>query len=210
MDRSGAPASVGDAPVRVARDQPLRILLRPGRRERSQPGADAADRRAVPGDPVLRRAADDAAPAQERPLRRSGAGAPTDASDGVVGGVSEAAHQRSALGSCGVPVSAAGRVDRSGEPSLVRGHHVYSDAAGVPVSGRGDGLGEPEGSVVAGVEHDGSRFLHRRGGGGVGAVRPARDLQHRSGQPVHQLAVRGSGARRRRACFDGRPGALAG
>ena len=39
------------------------------------------------------------------------------------------------------------------------------------------------------VDHDGGGFLRRGAGGGAGQARQAGDLQHRSGQPVHQRRV---------------------
>ena len=46
------------------------------------------------------------------------------------------------------------------QPGLVRGYHVYPDAAGLSVSGRGDGLVYPQGAGLAGVQHDGRSVLH--------------------------------------------------
>jgi hypothetical protein len=39
------------------------------------------------------------------------------------------------------------------------------------------------------VDHDGGGFLRRGAGGGLGQTRQAGDLQHRSGQPVHQRGL---------------------
>ncbi len=45
------------------------------------------------------------------------------------------------------------------------------------------GLGQPRGSGVASVEHDGDALLHRGARRGAGAPRQAEDIQLRSGQP---------------------------
>jgi len=56
-------------------------------------------------------------------------------------------------------ISAARFGGGTAEPGLVCGHHVYSDATGLSVSGRGDGLGHAQGAGLAGVEHDGRGVL---------------------------------------------------
>lgn len=66
------------------------------------------------------------------------------------------------------------------------------------------------GSLRDGVEHHGRGVLHRGAGGGFGAVRPAGDLQLRSGQPIHLATGYRGAAASRRAYLQGRPGALEG
>lgn len=63
------------------------------------------------------------------------------------------------------------RIERANQ--VVRRHHLHPDAAGIPVSGGGDGLVEPCGAVVAAIEHDGGRVLRGRAGGRPAATRPA-------------------------------------
>lgn len=59
------------------------------------------------------------------------------------------------------PAQACGDQPQSslGEPDL------HSDGAGIGLSLRGHRPGQSEGSVVAAVDHDGSRFVHRSGRG---------------------------------------------
>ena len=46
-------------------------------------------------------------------------------------------------------------------------------------------------SGLAAVDHDGGRFLHRRGRGGACQIWPPRDFQHRPGQPIHRRRFTG-------------------
>ena len=78
--------------------------------------------------------------------------------------------------------------------AVVRPNQVWcSDITYIPmrlsVFGGDHGLAQPPGAVVASVQHDGRRILHRGVGGGAGPVWQTRDLQHRSGQSVHQRGV---------------------
>src|SRR3546814_15970686 len=59
---------------------------------------------------------------------------------------------------------------------------LHPDAKGFPVSDGRDGLGEPQGSGLAIVEHHGCRLLRGGVGGSAGALRHARNLQYRPGQ----------------------------
>src|SRR5271155_500063 len=89
-DRPGASAPVDRAAVRVGLHQPLGVLLRADWRDAAEPGADAADRRAVPGDAVLWRPSDGAASAAPGLCRRSQTNEPPDGEDGPGGDLPEA------------------------------------------------------------------------------------------------------------------------
>ena len=96
-------------------------------------------------------------------------------------------------------------IDRPDQgPGVVRGHHLHPCFRGLLLSRGRDGLGQPPRPVVAAVEHDGQRFLHRCAGCGA-AFRHPGDLQHRPGRAVHQPRVHRPGARGRRALLHGRP-----
>ena len=82
---------------------------------------------------------------------------------------------------------AAGPGGEPSEPGLVCGYHVYPNAAGLSVSGRGDGLVDAQGAGLAGVQYDGRGVLRRGAAGGVwpgSAVRrsstPIKDSQFTS------------------------------
>src|SRR5438105_10558822 len=76
--------------------------------------------------------------------------------------------------------------DRAGQSGVVLGCYLYPDGQGLSLSGGRHGLGQPRGAGVATVEHAWRRFLCRGARGGALPIRPARDLQYRPGQSVHQ------------------------
>src|SRR5262245_43882368 len=71
--------------MRAHRPQPLDLLSRPGDRVGGEPAADAADRRAVPEDPLLRQSADGGVAAAPRGGDQSQAGPTAHDSDGLGG-----------------------------------------------------------------------------------------------------------------------------
>ena len=163
-------------------------------REPGEPGADGGDRPAVPGDAVLRRPADDVAPARGRAAGERQAGAPPDAADGPDADLPAAADQRSRpRGTRLYPYLLRGIRDRAAQPGVVRRHHLHPAGQGLPVPGGDHGLVEPQGAGVAAVEHHGRAVLHRGAGGGARPPWPAGDLQHRPGQPVHRRGPGRSG-----------------
>jgi len=78
-----------------------------------------------------------------RPRRQPQAGAAADADDGPGSDLPAAAHERTGGGSQGLSLPPARACDRAGEPGVGGGHHLHPDGARLPLSGRGDGLGEP-------------------------------------------------------------------
>src|SRR5712691_6961415 len=99
------------------------MVLRSGAGDGGEPGADAADRRAVPGDAVLWQSADDGLAAASRRGDQSQAGAAADAADGIGGDLSEAADD-SDSGMSQVSLLAAQRGNNAAEPRLERRHHL--------------------------------------------------------------------------------------
>src|SRR5215218_304214 len=81
-DRGGPFPVVGGAAVRVGLDQPVGVLPPAYGRDAAEPGADAADRRAVPGNALVRLAADGAAPAARGLRGRPQAHPAADGQDG--------------------------------------------------------------------------------------------------------------------------------
>lgn len=175
------------------------------------PGADAAAGQAALGGPVGR-IADAARPASSgRSQGESEEGAAPDAADGPVRAVPEkTSYQLPRTGPHDLPVPAAGLDDRPSEPGVVRGHHVHPVGPGLRVPGRGDGLAQPEGAVLAAFEHDGHTVLHGGAGRSPGDVRPAGDLQHRPGRAVHQRGVHLTPAERGHQGQHGRSWPLVG
>src|SRR6185437_15949425 len=145
-DRTRTPAPVDRTAMRTGIDRPLHVLPRAGTGDGGEPAADAAARRAVPGNAVVWIAADDAASAPSGSRRRPQAGAAADGHDGSGTNLPAAADHGSASRAPDLPVSAARSRGRSAEPGLVRGYHLHSDASRLPLSGRGDGLVDAAGA----------------------------------------------------------------
>ena len=67
----------------------------------------------------------------------------------------EASHERAGAGHKVFPHLLAGVGDRPPEPGVVLGHHVHPDGAGLLLPDSGDGLVQPEGAGLGGVDDDG-------------------------------------------------------
>src|SRR3954451_20661028 len=93
-DRPRPPGPERPPSVRAARPEPVELLLRAGRRDGRGPAADAADRRAVHGLPVLRQPADDPVADPTRGGGEPQASAAVDADDGPGGDLSQAPAER--------------------------------------------------------------------------------------------------------------------
>src|ERR1700730_6106810 len=107
------------------------------------------------------------------------AGPATDAADRAGGGLSAAEHEQAGGRAQGLSLSARWVVDRSGQPGLVLGYHLYPDGQGVRVSGRDHGLAQSCSTGLAAVEHTRRRFLRRGARGSARSLWSAGDLQHR-------------------------------
>ena len=88
-------------------DQPIELLSRVERRNGAEPLPDGHDRPSVPGDTVLRCAADDVALEGRRAPGEHQAGSPSDAVDGSDADLPAAKDQRSRQGAQDLPVSVA-------------------------------------------------------------------------------------------------------
>ena len=102
--------------------------------------------------------------------------------------LSGAEDERAAPAAQDLPLPAAAHDDRAAEPGLVCGRDLHPDAARLPLPRCHHRLGKPQSPRLAAVEHHGRRVLLGSAGGGDRSLWQARHLQHRSGQPVHQLA----------------------
>ena len=135
-------ASVDCAAVRIGFDKPVGLLYRLS----DESPLNLALMRLIDEQfletPVVWQPPDGAASSPAGPRGRPQAGAAAD--DGRWGWT--AVYQRpkttvAASGAQDLALSAARLGDRPAEPGLVCGHHLHPDAAGLPVSGGGDGLG---------------------------------------------------------------------
>ena len=92
----------------------------PKGRECEEPRTDGDDRPSVSGDAVLRRPADDVAPAGRRASGEHQAGSPPDAADGSDADLPAAADQRPPQGAQELSLPAARDGDRAAQPGVVR------------------------------------------------------------------------------------------
>lgn len=92
--------------VQAAVDLAVVVLLSTQRRNDFEPDADASDRRTVPGNVVLRCAADDLASARRGPLGARKADQAVDEDDGAHADLPEAQHQQGSEGTQNLPIFA--------------------------------------------------------------------------------------------------------
>ena len=154
------------AAVRVAGVASVELVLSTDRRVGGESAMDAADRRAIPEDAVLRQP-EDGRGVRHQPL----AGAAFDAVDGIGSDLSEAAPLAERRRASNLPVLAAEFGDCAARPGVVERHHLRSHAARLDVPDGGHGLVQPLCAVVAIVEHARRPVLPGGVGGGIGAAR---------------------------------------
>ena len=80
------------------------------------------------------------------------AGAPPDATAGGARALPAAPDVSAAPGAPDLSLPATRSADHAAEPRVVHGCHLHPPAAGLSVPGRRDGLGEPQGAVLAPVQ----------------------------------------------------------
>ena len=129
---------------------------------------------------------------------------------GPAGGRPTAQDISAAPGAPDLPVPAARSGDHAAESGVVLGRDVHFADARLSLSGRGHGLGKPEGLVLAAVEHARVELLCRGIGRGARPLRSARDLQYRPGKPIHEPGLHRRPQGRRYPHRDGRQGPLDG
>src|SRR5437879_5335297 len=159
------------------------MVLRAGGGVGREFSVDAADRRAVLADTVLRQPSDGGMVAGPRSGSESQACPAADADDEAGGHLPEAADDDRGSGAPDLSVSAAERNGDATEPGVERGYHVCALTLGVFVLDGDSGLVQPLRAGVAVVEQSGRGLL--RGGVGRGvALWSAGDFQHRPGGAV--------------------------
>lgn len=183
MSPAESPAVDALSAVRAAGVAAIDGVLPGGRRERGEPRLDAADRRAVSSDAVLRQPADVGLVGSQSQAR-----ATVDAADGDRGDLPASADDLARGRAQDLPVSAAERGDRAARSGVEHGHHVHPVATRLLVPDGDHGLVQSTRAGMAVVEHAHGRLLHRGAGGGAAAC-DAGDLQQRSGLPVHGRGV---------------------
>src|SRR6266566_9066219 len=186
MDRSTTSAPECSAAMRAARCASLDLLSPAAAGERGEPASAPAARRAVPGLPVLR---------QPSHGRHAGGQPQThpavDAHSGYRSALPETELEPPRSRSRDLPVPAARRLHRTAQPSLEHRYYLHSDAGRLPLPGGRDGLVQPLRAQLGTLQYDGDRLLFGRAGGGV-PFRPTRNLELRSGFPVHLARLSGA------------------
>ena len=121
-------------------------------------------------------------------MRPSSCASP-DAAHEVGAHLPGAQHEQEAPAAQDMALSAERCRDRPFEPGMVCRYHLHPDAARLPLSCGNHGLVQPQGDCLAAVQQHGCRLLRGSVERGVGKIWYARDIQHRSGQPVHQWCL---------------------
>jgi hypothetical protein len=179
------------AAVPLDGDFAVGVVLRRRTRDRRESAVDAANRRAVHADTVLRDPEDDPVAVRARVRGQRETDPPVDAANGTGGDLSEAAVVGSGARTSHLSVSSKRTEDQSAESGLVQRHHLHSLAPRFRLSGGGDGLVQPVCAGLGSLDFHGDVVLP--GGSGLGlAVRTTRYFQYRSGVAVHQRGVHGS------------------
>src|SRR5271170_2210875 len=141
--------------MRTSGSQSFELLPSTGHRVGGELAAHAADRRAIPQDPVLRKPADGGCPEVSGRARQSQASPDAHEADGYRGVASQAPDHHSWGGRADLPLPAPRpEIDR-GRSGMEFRHHLYSDAAWVHVPDSGDRLVQPIRALVAAVEQAG-------------------------------------------------------
>ena len=115
-------------------------------------------------------------------LRRQGGhglaqtGAPPDATAGGARDLPTAQDVSGAPGAQGLSLPVTRSADHAAEPRVVHGCYLYPITARLSVPRRGDGLGEPQGPVLAPVQHARCALLRGRLARGARALWPSGDL----------------------------------
>src|SRR6267143_330762 len=186
MDRSHSPTPQHSTAVRTAGSAALDLLLPAAAGKRGEPASAPPTRPTVSEVPVLRQ--------PQNGIRTGGEPQthPTaDAHSGYRSPVSQTELEPPSAGSRSVSIPAARRRDRAAQSRLEHRYYLHSDAWRLPLPSCGDGLVQPLCAQLGTLQHDGSWLLP---GGAPGRVplRPTRNLELRSGLPVHLGRLSGS------------------
>src|ERR1039457_1329878 len=191
MDRTATSAPDCPTAVRTARSAALYLLLPAAAGERREPAAAPAAGRTVPGMPVLR----------QPPHGHHAGGQPqthpaADAHRWHRSPLPQTDLESPGAGPRDLPIPAARRLDRTAQPGLEHRYYLHSDAWRLPLPGCRHGLVQPLRAQLGTLQYDGDRLLF--GGPRRGLpLRPTRDLELRSGLPVHLARLSGAAEKAR-------------
>ena len=186
-DRIGSPAALDRPQAVTARHCIVEVLPRPDWRERAEPRPYGPDQCPVPGDALVRLAADDPTLVPAGLVHRATAHAPARVQDEAGSDPSDAAHGRAAPRTVGGRLPAVRPRNRAAEPSIVRRRDLYPDAPRLSGSGLHHRPGEPAGADLAHIEQPGCRTPYR-----AGTILPSGDVRHGPGLAAHEAGLRGA------------------
>src|ERR1700689_1022285 len=179
MERSLSSTPHPSTAMRIAGGAALNLLLPAATGKCGESPPAPRTRPAVPEVSVLRQP-QDGRRTESEPQAHPTAHAPS----GDRSSLSQTQLEPAGAGPPGLPVSATRRFDRAAPPSLEYRYYLYSDARWLPVPGRRDGLVQPLRAQLGTLQYPGDRFLPG-GAGGRLPLRPARNLELRSGFAVY-------------------------
>src|SRR5579863_5022779 len=186
MDRFRPSAPQRSTAVRTAGSAALDLLLRAPAGERGELAPDAKAGPVVHEAPVFRQ------PQDGRRVRRGSPSCPaTDAHLGNRSALPQAVSEPPGSRPPDLSIPAARRSDRAAQPRLEHRYYLHSDARRLSVPGGGNGLVQPLRAELGAVQHHGDRLLLGRTRRRV-PLRPARNLELRSGLAVHRGRLPGS------------------
>ena len=135
-------------------DPAVVVVLRTDGRDGHEPRPHGENRQAVSRNPVLRRVADETALTDQGPCRHLQTYPVTEVDYELDADLPKTRHQqaRDQANDLSVSVGLASR--GAAQSSLVRRHHLNSDAAGLSISLRHHGLVYSEGTCMAYIEYD--------------------------------------------------------
>src|SRR5579884_994289 len=179
-DRSASSTVDHPAAMRTAGPAALDLQLPAAAGERREPAPAARTGSVVPKGPVLRQPQDGGGAGCESQTHPA-----SDAHFGDRSPLSLATFEPPGTGPRGVSVLAARCDYRAPQPGLEHRYYVRSDARWLPVLSRRDGLVQPLRAQLGVIPHHGDGLLPGGAGDGL-LLRPARNLELRSGRAVHR------------------------
>ena len=189
MDRSRTQTALSESAMRLGGVASVELLPgAPALGKRGQLRLDEADRPLVSETAFLRFSPN------HRLAHRLGLGGQREAGGAINAGdgdplhLARAEHQPPTPGPHQIPVPVARPCNMGSESGLVCGHHLYSLAAGLSISGGDHGLVQPICAGLGVIKFHGNDVLSSDVESGADAGDPS-DLEYRSRGPVHQRSV---------------------
>ena len=187
MDRTGSWRAVGEPSMRPGEVVSVELLSRGHRYgERNESATDESDRPVILAALLLWFAPDDRLVAGSGLGGQREARGPAHAGDVFAGDRARTPYQSASSCASGVSVSAARCRGDGAECGVVRRHNVRAVDAGIHVSVRSDGLGQPIRIGMGTVEHLGGRLLRGVVESGTEALRETGHIEYRSRIAVHE------------------------